>query len=75
VNRRGAGPDTVFRGSLDNQPRAFGEGRRVPVVGEDDVLVEVCSSTSVGRYLAATNVEVKRRADGSIRLIRLRSLG
>jgi len=30
-------PSTVSRGSHEKQPRAFGEGRRVPVVGEDDI--------------------------------------
>lgn len=47
----------------------------MPVVGEDDVLIDVCTQDRLGRYLAAPNVEVKRRTDGSIRLVRLRSLG
>jgi hypothetical protein len=68
-------PDTVSRGSREKQPRAFEETRRVPVVGEDDVLVELCSQESIRRYLGAPNAEVKRRTDGSIRLVRLRSLG
>jgi hypothetical protein len=44
-------------------------------VGENDVLVEVCSPEDAKRYLGAPNAEVKRRADGSIRLVRLRSVG
>jgi hypothetical protein len=69
-------PDTVFRGSRDKQPRAFGGGGRVPVLGENDVVVDVCTSLDqLRRYLAAPNVEVKRRANGSIRLVRLRHAG
>jgi len=68
-------PDTVSRGSRDKQPRAFEVGRRVRVVGEDDVLLEVCAPERLGCYLAAPNAEVKRRKDGSIRLIRLLSTG
>src|SRR5215472_1551109 len=68
-------PDTASRGSRDKQPRAFGEGRRVRVVGEDDVLVDICPPDRLGRYLGAPNAEVKRRADGSIRLVQLRSVG
>lgn len=68
-------PDTASRGSREQQPRAFGGGRRVPVVGEDDMLIDVCSPDRLGQYLNAPNAEVKRRADGSIRLVRLRSLG
>lgn len=45
------------------------------VVGEDDILIDVCTPDRLGRYLDAPNAEVKRRADGSIRLIRLRSIG
>ena len=45
------------------------------VVGEDGVLIDVCPPDRLGRYLAAPNAEVKRRADGSIKLIRLRSMG
>src|ERR1039458_8531416 len=68
-------PDTVSRGSREKQPRAFEAGRRVRVAGEDDVLLEVCAPERLAFYLAATNAEVKRRKDGSIRLIRLRSAG
>jgi hypothetical protein len=68
-------PDTVFRGSREKQPRAFGDRRLVRVIGEDDVLVDVCTADRLGRYLAAPNAEVKRRADGSIRLVRLLSRG
>jgi hypothetical protein len=45
------------------------------VVGEDDILIEVCTTERLDRYLAAPNAEVKRRKDGSIRLIRLRPAG
>ena len=45
------------------------------ILGEDDVLLAVCPPDQVDRYLRATNAEVKRRADGSIRTIRLRSVG
>ena len=68
-------PDSVSRGSRKDQPRAFGEERRVRIVGEDDVLIEVCPPDRLDRYLAAPNAEVKRRRDGSIRLIRLLSVG
>ena len=57
------------------QPRAFDDGRRVPILGENDVLVDVCTPDRLDGYLAAPNAEVKRRADGSIRLVRLRSVG
>jgi hypothetical protein len=67
--------DTVSRGSREKQPRAFDEGRRVPVLGENDTLVDVCTPDRLGAYLAAPNVEVKRRTDGSIKLVRLRSMG
>jgi hypothetical protein len=67
--------DQVSRGSREKQPRAFGEGGRVRVIGEGGVLLDVCSPDCLGRYLSAPNAEVKRRADGSIRLIRLRSMG
>lgn len=70
-----ANSEAVFRGPRQKQPRASSDGRRVPVVGEDDVLVDVCTTDRLARYLAAPNAEVKRRADGSIRLIRLRSRG
>jgi hypothetical protein len=63
--------ETVSRGSRDKQPRAFGGGQSVRVIGEDDVLVEVCPVARLSRYLAAPNAEVKRRKDGSIRLVRL----
>jgi hypothetical protein len=67
--------DTVSRGSREKQPRAFGRGKSVRVVGEDDVLVDLCPPARLGRYLAAPNAEIKRRADGSIRLVRLVSVG
>ena len=70
-----AAPVTVSRGSRNQQPRALEAGRRVRVVGEDDVLLEVCGPERLGRYLAAPNAEVKRRKDGSIRLVRVRSVG
>jgi len=68
-------PDTDFRGSRAQQPRALGEGRSVRVIGEDDLLIDVCSPERLDRYLTAPNAEVRRRADGSIRLVRLRSTG
>ena len=68
-------PGKVSRGSHEKQPRALSEERRVRVVGEDDILIEVCTPERLNRYLAAPNAEVKRRADGSIRLVRLRSHG
>ena len=64
----------VSRGSRDKQPRAFGGGRGVRVVGEDDVLITVCTPEAVERYLRAPNAEVKRRKVGSIKFIRLRSV-
>ena len=67
--------DTVFRGSREKQPRAFDESRRVRVVGEDDVLIEVCSHERALRYVDACNAEVIKRTDGSIRFIRLRPVG
>jgi hypothetical protein len=67
--------DTVSHGSRHQQPRAFDEGKRVRVVGEDDILLDVCTSDQLDHYLTAPNAEVKRRGDGSIRLIRLRSMG
>jgi hypothetical protein len=46
------------------------------VVGENGIVVDVCTTMDqLGRYLAAPNAEVKRRKDGSIRLVRLRSAG
>jgi hypothetical protein len=68
-------PDTVSRGSREQQPRAFDDGRRVPVLGENDILVDLCTADRLSAYLAAPNVEVKKRADGSIKLVRLRSVG
>jgi hypothetical protein len=68
-------PDTVSRGSRQKQPRAFDGNRRVPVLGENDILVDLCTADRLGAYLAAPNVEVKRRTDGSIKLVRLRSVG
>jgi hypothetical protein len=67
--------DTVSRGSREKQPRAFDGARRVPIVGENGVLVEICSADNVSRYLNAPNAEVKRRADGSIRFIQLQPMG
>jgi hypothetical protein len=67
--------DPVSRGSRIQQPRAFEEGGRVRVVGEDDILLDVCAPDQLGRYLNAPNAEVKRRKDGSIRLIRLLAMG
>lgn len=67
--------DSGFRGSQEQQPRAFDEGRRVRVIGEDDLLIEVCSDERAARYLNAPNAEVKKRTDGSIRMIRLRAMG
>lgn len=68
-------PETVSRGSREKQPRAFKGSGRVRVVGEDDFLVDVCPADRLDQYLAAPNAEVKRRQDGSIRLVRLRSFG
>lgn len=68
-------PDSVFPGSREKQPRAFDEARRVPVLGEYGVVVDICTQDTVGHYAAAPNAEVKRRTDGSIRFVRLRSLG
>ncbi len=45
------------------------------IVGEDDLLIDVVTPDRLARYLAAPNAEVKRRADGSIRLVRLLSRG
>jgi hypothetical protein len=67
--------DTASRGSREKQPRAFDEGRRVRVLGENDILIDVCTADRLGAYLAAPNVEVKTRTDGSIKLVRLRSIG
>jgi hypothetical protein len=67
--------DTVSRGSRKQQPRASEGERRVPVVGEDDVLIDVCAPERLGHYLGAPNAEVRRRKNGSIRLIRLRAAG
>jgi len=67
--------DTVSRGSRKQQPRAFDGGNRVRVVGDDDILLDVCAPDQLGRYLTAPNAEVKRRKDGSVRLIRLLSMG
>ena len=47
----------------------------MPVVSENDFLVDVCTLDGLKRYLSAPNVEVKLRKDGSIRLVRLRSVG
>jgi hypothetical protein len=66
---------TVFRGSRDKQRRAFDGEQRVRVVGEDGILLDVCTPDKLDRYLNAPNVEVKRRKDGSIRLIRFLPMG
>ena len=68
-------PDTVSRGSREEQPRAFDGARRVRVVGEDGLVIDVCPPDRLARYLTAPNAEVKRRSDGSIKLVRLRSVG
>jgi hypothetical protein len=69
-------PDTVSRGPRDKQPRAFGGGRGVRIVGSDDGLIEVCTSEKrLKSYKDAPNAEVKYRTDGSIRLIRLLGYG
>ena len=48
----------------------------MPVLGENGVVVDVCTTPDrLGRYLAAPNREVRRRADGSIRLVQLLPLG
>jgi len=67
--------NTVSRGSRDSQPRAFGNSRSVRVVGEDGILIDVCGQDGLNRYFAAPNAEVKRRSDGSIKHILLRSVG
>jgi hypothetical protein len=46
----------------------------VRVVGEEGNLLGACTPEEAQRYLTAPNAEVKRRQDGSIRWIRLRSL-
>ena len=67
--------ETVSRGSRDKKPRAFDKGRRVRVIGENDVLVDTCSQEGAKRYLSAPNAEVKKSADGFIKYIRLLSNG
>lgn len=67
--------ETVSRGSRQKQPRVFDRARRVPVLGEHDALIDVCTPDGLQSYLAAPNAEVNRRADGSIKFIRLRSVG
>jgi hypothetical protein len=67
-------PDTVSRGSHEEQPRAFSRRRGVPVVNTEGLLIDLCPPDLLGRYLAAPNVGIKRRADGSIRLVRLQSV-
>ena len=67
--------DTVSRGSREKQPRAFGGSRRVPVVNESGMLIDVCLAEGLARYLDSPNAEVRRKADGSIRVIVLRSVG
>jgi hypothetical protein len=71
----GRDTEAVSRGSRQKQPRAFDKARRVPVVGENSVLIDVCTPDRLENYLAAPNAEVNRRADGSIKWIRLRSVG
>jgi hypothetical protein len=42
------------------------------VLGENDFVMDVCTTADrLAPYLAAPNAEVKKRADGSIRLVRL----
>jgi hypothetical protein len=67
--------ETVSRGSRQKQPRAFERAGRVPVLGEGDALIDVCTPDRLKSYLTAPNAEIKRRADGSIKFIRLRSVG
>ena len=45
------------------------------MVSQDDVLITICPPEAIERYLRAPNAEVKRRVDGSIKFIRLRSVG
>jgi hypothetical protein len=45
------------------------------VVGENNLLIELCPPERLGRYLSAPNAECKRRPDGSIKLVRLREVG
>jgi hypothetical protein len=47
----------------------------VPVLGENGVLIDVCTAHRLSAYSAAPNAEVKKRADGSIKFIRLRAAG
>jgi len=68
--------DTVFRGSRDKQPRAFVGGRRVPVLGENGTVVDICRTPDqLARYLIAPNAEVTTGPDGSIRRIQLLAAG
>jgi hypothetical protein len=66
---------TVSRGSREKQPRAFGDERRVPIISEIDEVIDVRTQGTLDRYLVAPNAEVKRRRDGSVKYIRLRSFG
>jgi hypothetical protein len=66
--------DTASRGSREKQPRAFDGSGSVRVVSENDMLIDVCSPDRLHRYMNAPNAEIKRRKDGSIRLIRLRAM-
>jgi hypothetical protein len=45
------------------------------VVGEDGLLITICTQEAAERYLGAPNAKVKRREDGSIKFICLRSVG
>ncbi len=68
-------PHTVSLGSRDKQPRAFDGARPVRVLGENGTLIDVCTPERLRGYLAAANVEVHKRTDGSIKYIRLLPLG
>jgi hypothetical protein len=45
VNPAGSGSpnDTVFRGFRNKQPQALNDARHVSIVGDDDILIDVCS--------------------------------
>lgn len=67
-------PDPVSRSSR-LQLRASRRGQRVPVVGADGTLIDLCPSERLSRYATAANAQIKRRHDGSIKLVRLGSVG
>ena len=46
-------PEAVSRGSRQSQPRESGKGKRVRIVGENDVLIDVSQPDRLGRYLEA----------------------